>query len=246
MSVIKYSLFTNPGDRDYNEDAVGVEQVEGKYCFVLADGLGGHGGGAEASELVVTQVKEVFSREREVSVECMKKCFETAQEHLLLSQKEQGRANEMKTTLVVLMMDEHKVLWGHIGDSRLYLFKKGKYVLHTLDHSVPQMLVNLGEIKEKDIRHHEDRNRLLKVMGIEWDEPKYQISEEIEKTRDMSFLLCSDGFWELIEEKKMESGLFWSKNPRSWVEKMVKRVKRNGKNVNMDNYSAVAVWKGEK
>ena len=108
------------------------------------------------------------------------------------------------------------------------------------------MLVNLGEIKEKDIRHHEDRNRLLKVMGIEWDEPKYQISEEIEKTRDMSFLLCSDGFWELIEEKKMESDLFWSKNPQSWVEKMVKRVKRNGKNVNMDNYSAVSVWKGEK
>lgn len=244
--MISYSLFTNQGDRDYNEDAVGVEQVEDKYCFILADGLGGHGGGAEASALVVNQVKSVFAKEREVSVECMKKCFETAQEELLSSQRAQGRENEMKTTLVVLMMDEHKVLWGHIGDSRLYLFKKGKYVLHTLDHSVPQMLVNLGEIKEKDIRHHEDRNRLLKVMGIPWDEPKYQISEVVEKTSDMSFLLCSDGFWELIQEKKMESDFFWSKNPQKWVERMAKRVVKNGKNVNMDNYSAVAVWKGDK
>ena len=244
--MINYTLFTNQGDRDYNEDAVGMEHVDDKYCFILADGLGGHGGGAEASALVVAQVKKVFAKEREVSVKCMEKCFETAQKELLSSQKAQGRENEMKTTLVVLMMDEHKVLWGHIGDSRLYLFKKGKYVLHTLDHSVPQMLVNLGEIKEKDIRHHEDRNRLLKVMGIEWDEPKYQISEEMERTPDMSFLLCSDGFWELIEEKKMESDFFWSKTPQSWVSKIEKRVKKNGKNVNMDNYSAIAVWKGEK
>ena len=87
---------------------------------------------------------------------------------------------------------------------------------HTLDHSVPQMLAAIGEIKENEIRHHPDRNRLLRVLGTEMEEPRHQKSEWMEKQTHQAFLLCSDGFWELINEKKMEWCLKWAKSPEQW------------------------------
>ena len=161
---------------------------------------------------------------------------------MLKTQKDRGCPDEMKTTLVVLLIDEEKILWGHIGDSRLYYFQNRKYRVRTLDHSVPQMLVLAGEITEKEIRGHADRNRLLRVMGTEWDSPKYQIAEFMETGQKMAFLLCSDGFWELIEEKTMQTMLKKSETPENWLDNMEKEVLKNGKGKEMDNYSAVAVF----
>ena len=240
--MIEYRTISKDGGRFHNEDYVGVEQKGMLYCFVLADGLGGHGGGAEASQFVTETILRDFKERGEVSKEYLKQCFETAQEALLKTQKDRGCPDEMKTTLVVLLIDEEKILWGHIGDSRLYYFQNRKYRVRTLDHSVPQMLVMAGEITEKEIRGHADRNRLLRVMGTEWDSPKYQIAEFMETGQKMAFLLCSDGFWELIEEKTMQTMLKKSETPENWLDNMEKEVLKNGKGKEMDNYSAVAVF----
>ena len=104
------------------------------------------------------------------------------------------------------------------------------------------MLVNRGDIREKDIRHHEDRSRLLRVMGTEWDAPKYQVVEGISLTKRSSFLLCSDGFWELIDEKMMCKLLKKSATPEEWLKNIEKIVLENGRGSNMDNYSAIAVF----
>ncbi len=104
------------------------------------------------------------------------------------------------------------------------------------------MLVAVGEIKEKEIRHHPDRNRLLRVLGVEVEELKHQVSEPINREGRQAFLLCSDGFWELIEEKKMEATYKKASTPEEWLQEMQKIVMKNGKNTNMDNYSAIAVW----
>lgn len=114
--------------------------------------------------------------------------------------------------------------------------------MRSQDHSVPQMLVKRGEIAEKDIRRHEDRSLLLRVMGTEWDGPKYQVVEGITLTKRSSFLLCSDGFWELIDEKMMCKTLKKAANPQEWLDSMEKNVLENGKGTNMDNYSAIAVF----
>ena len=112
----------------------------------------------------------------------------------------------------------------------------------TLDHSVPQMMVSRGDLREKDIRKHEDRNRLLRVMGAEWDSPKYQMTGPVRVTRHTSFLLCSDGFWELIDEKMMCRTLKKAGSAREWLGVMEKIVLENGRGTNMDNYSAIAVF----
>ena len=148
---------------------------------------------------------------------------------------------EMKTTTTLLVVEGNRIRWGHIGDSRLYVFKKGKYKKRTMDHSVPQMLVLAHEIKEKEIRNHPDRNKLLRVMGIEWGYSKYDISAEEKRKEGYSFLLCSDGFWELIDEKQMSATLKESENATEWIEKMSVIVKKSGEGKNMDNFSAIAL-----
>lgn len=239
--IVSYHLLSNKGDRKKNEDRIGSYEKNKEYCFALADGLGGHYKGEVASKTVVENSIDIFKREG-FSQFFICEAFEKGQEKLLNLQKEEKRPDDYKTTQVILCIKDSEINWGYIGDSRLYLFKNKKYIMHTLDHSVPQMLVNIGEIEEKDIRNHPDRSHLLSAMGIEWERPKYEIAEPIEPVKGMSFLLASDGFWELIEENEMVKCLKKAKNVHEWVTNMEKIIISNGQEKNMDNYSAIAVW----
>ena len=167
--------------------------------------------------------------------------FEEAQKRVMNIQ-EGTFANGMKTTLVALDICRDQIKWAHIGDSRLYYFQNCKLVERTLDHSVPQMLVLAHKLKEKKIRGHEDRNKLLRVIGSPWETKKYDCSEIINKNGFQAFLLCSDGFWELIDEKAMTKTLKKSNSVDEWLDAMVEIVRQNGKCTDMDNNSAIAVW----
>lgn len=242
VMLIDFVMFTDKGERSINEDFVCEAHSDGNYVFVLADGLGGHGGGDVASKLVAETITSLFKNN--CSDNFIDKCFIEAQKSLLEHQKCQYASTSMKTTTVVLYIKDNKINYGHIGDSRLYFIKKGKIISRTLDHSVPQMLVLSGEIKEKDIRHHEDRNRLLRCMGNEWDDtcPKYQIDvQDLQAAKGMNFLLCSDGFWEWITEKEIQKILKKRISAKEQVEKMCETVLKNGKGKNMDNYSVILV-----
>ena len=237
---VDYALYTDKGKRDINEDGADVICVGKSFCFVLADGLGGHGRGDEASACAVQTAREVFSGSPadEAVIACI---FEKAQERLLELQKEKHCPASMKTTLTVLTLTEDKLRWGHIGDSRIYRFRGRKLEERTRDHSVVQALATLGEIREKDIRNHPDRNRLLRVLGQEWTGESYEISGEMDTGGDDSFILCSDGFWEYIDERKMQKLLKKTGTAGEWLEAMKQIVFKNGKDKNMDNNTAITV-----
>lgn len=238
---ITYHLLSDKGSRKNNEDRVGSYRLEDEYCFALADGLGGHEKGEVASKIAIETSIEVFKKEG-LTEFFLREAFELSQENLTNIQNKLGMPDDIKTTLVILGITKDKIEWGHVGDSRLYVFKNKRYISHTLDHSVPQMLVNIGEIEDKDIRNHPDRSHLLRVMGIEWDRPKYDISEAITPESGMAILMATDGFWELIDEENMQRCLKKANDVHDWVNLMEKIILKNGTGKNMDNYSAVAVW----
>lgn len=241
-AMLSYEILSMPGERDHNEDYTGVQTRGDACCFILADGLGGHGGGDEASRLVTECIRSDFARCGAVSPEYLKRCFELGQRLLVQAQDRQRRRLEMKTTLTILLADRETIQWGHIGDSRIYYFQNKKLITRTYDHSVPQMLVAAGKLKEKQIRGHADRNRLLRVMGTEWDGPQYEIAGPLRRTGGEAFLLCSDGFWEWVTERQMRHALKKAGTPADWLQTMEKTVLKNGTGNHMDNYSAVAVF----
>lgn len=238
---IEYSAITEKGSRNANEDSIGHFVSKEKQCFVVCDGLGGHGMGDVASKLVVDEFGSLFEHADDIS-SFLGKAFESAQTQLMIAQKEQKATRKMKTTCVALATDESNAYVGHVGDSRLYVFQKNKVKTRTLDHSIPQMLVLSKDIKESEIRNHPERNYVLRVMGIEWEKPMYELMPTIKLRKCQAFLLCTDGFWELILEEDMCRLLKESDSPEEWLNKMAEIVKHNGEGKNMDNYSAIAVW----
>lgn len=238
---MNYYMYTNTGEREINEDYVACSVNDNCGCFVLADGLGGHGKGEVASELVVKTALEIYEGlgNGEDSI-C--KAFEVAQINLLEEQERQKQYDAMKTTMVMCCISDKEIQWGHIGDSRLYIFKNKRFKIRTIDHSVPQMLALSGDIKEKDIRFHPDRNRLLKVMGTPWNKPEYEISASIKRKKNQAILMCSDGFWEYVTEKQMIQCLKIAKNAQEWLELMVDIVRESESEELHDNFSAICIW----
>lgn len=239
--MVRYKSISNKGSRAVNEDCVGMFQRGEEYGFFLADGLGGHGKGDVASQLAVKQAILRFEADgyREGTLQNI---FENGQSAIMDMQQKGQDQFSMKTTMTALLVGKDSAQWGHIGDSRIYQFQDGKMMCRTLDHSVPQMLVAIGEIREDEIRNHPDRNRLLRAMGVEWETQPYQISEKFPLRTGQAFLLCSDGFWELIDEKRMVKLLKRASCVEEWLDGMTLHVQKKGRGKNMDNYSAVAVW----
>ncbi len=238
---LNYAVLTCVGTREINEDAVKVRQEGEKLLAVVADGLGGHDRGEVASEVVTSSFVDNYKFEENKESE-LPKAARRAQQDLMEAQETMNGKNAMKTTAVVLCTGEEDALFLHVGDSRGYVFYKWGRISRTRDHSLPQMLALSGKIKEKEIRYHQDRNQLLRVFGTSWDKDMFEVSKEIRLKKVKAFLLCSDGFWELIEEKQMKQCLKKSATPQEWLEKMTEIVEQNGKGQSMDNYTAAAVF----
>jgi len=226
------------GGRDYNEDSVRSLEENGLYAVVIADGLGGHGGGELASSKAADTIIELFKDDPQTDTENIRGFFSRANDEVL---KLQTQTAKMKSTGVALFIKNNTVVWGHAGDSRLYHFKDGSLITQTLDHSVSQMAVFTGEITKDEIRHHEDRNRVLKAFG-----GNEEISAEVSKPLTLepgfhAFLLCTDGYWEYVFETEMEVDLSKSETPDDWINIMSQRLNARAPG-NNDNYSAAAVF----
>ena len=243
--MLRYATITNNGSREVNEDSLGAYEKDGNYGFIVCDGLGGHGMGDLASQCVRDTFEDQFGKTDDM-VNFLGQVFITAQQILLEEQEKKRAGNKMKTTAVAMVTDDRNAYIGHVGDSRLYVFAKNKVKVRTIDHSIPQMLVLSKQIKEKEIRHHKDRNILLRVMGVEWEEPMYELMAPMDLRKCQAFLLCTDGFWELIEEEEMCALLKKATTPEEWLLEMENVVKANGLGKSMDNYSAIAVWTEKK
>lgn len=235
---MEYKAFTARGNREVNEDSYVCVERDGNCCFVVADGLGGHGKGEVASQKVVEVFEHEFGKIKERCSEFLERAFEIAQADVMAMQQ---TADEMKSTAVVLAIVDNKFAWGHIGDSRIYHFQKGKLRQRSLDHSVAQMLSLSVKSFDADISFHPDRNRLLRVIGEKWSKPKYELSKAARLKKGDAFLLCSDGVWELIASKRLCELLNQSETAEEWLNSIISEVEHNGQNTDMDNYTAIAV-----
>lgn len=236
-----YATMSCEGSRETNEDFVLTKSEGETLLLVAADGLGGHSKGEVASCLVATTIAEEMKFKDENPGEALKRAMAIAQERLLQKQIEEKEQNGMKTTAVAAAVANGKIYMGHVGDSRGYVFLKNGKVRRTTDHSIPQLLALSGEIKEKEIRNHPQRSRLVRVFGVTWEREEYEFQSVLDMTDVKAILLCSDGFWELIHEWEMKVCMFRAKTAEQWLARMRKIVEKNGRNKSMDNYSAVAV-----
>lgn len=229
------------GGRDHNEDFCSLVEVGGVCCWVVADGLGGHRGGEIASRSAVETVLASFGKCPDLTEEALRYHLEAAQCALVNMQTEQPGLSTMRTTIVVLIADTTRAIWAHMGDSRLYLFQNGGIAFQTSDHSVVQRMVDAGDLSSDQIRHHEDRNRVLRCLGNSDSEFRPTILSETRAVSPGSaFLLCTDGFWENVLESEMMVDLAKAQGPAEWLTLMEDRLLERLREGD-DNYTGITV-----
>ncbi len=237
----EYSFYTNMGGRADNEDALYACETDGDYLFIVADGLGGHECGELASNLAVSVIKRKFNEaHRDGQIFDAVNAIEEANREILLVQDKIDKTMKTTVTLVAIIGDE--VILAHVGDSRIYAFDENGIIYQSLDHSASQMAVLAGEITPAQIRHHADRNVLMRALGAE---NRIKVDLTVKKVAEIDgFLLCSDGFWEYITEDEMcrERKAHASSGAQVWLEHMRDIVRENAPK-NQDNNTAIAVVK---
>ncbi len=166
--------------------------------FVVCDGMGGHVGGAKASQIavdsIISHLKKEFYRN---PIEALNGALQFANMQILGYASEHPELQGMGTTACILLLRDSDVWIAHVGDSRIYLYLGKERQLHriTKDHSYVQTLVDQGQISDEEAEHHPNKNRILKALGIKPElQPSfnYQNSPIHPKNGDI-FLICSDG-----------------------------------------------------
>ena len=233
--MIQTASYSDIGGRLQNEDTVREVRKGEAVCMVVADGLGGHGGGVQASSLAAKTVCDEW--QGGTDTEELARLVQQAHEYV---QGLQTESCSMKTTIVALAVRAGKAVWAHAGDTRLYHFFNGNWVFQTKDHSASQIAVTLGDITPDQIRFHEDRNRVLRALGQEGS-LKIDTKEELLLPGKHAFLLCTDGFWEYVLETEMEECLRSAQSPQDWLERM-REILCGRVSEDNDNNSAAILW----
>lgn len=231
---INYSEYSSIGGRRRNEDMVQIVSYPESTIALVADGLGGHGDGDVASRLAVNLITECI-RDGAASQMLMEKAIRKANDRIL---ERHASGSDMKTTITAVWFNDGQACAAHVGDSRIYQFRNGEIIFQSVDHSVSQMAVMMGEITPDQIRYHCDRNRLTRALGSRADVKVDTCMLDV-RPGD-AFLLCSDGFWELVWENEMLADLREASCAEQWLGAMRRRVDSRLRS-DSDNHTAAAI-----
>jgi serine/threonine protein phosphatase PrpC len=246
MLSLHIEWLSQRGGRDHNEDACGHWQSPQQLCAVLADGAGGHGGGDIASKMAVRELVGRFSQHPTASARELGMLLRDVNDVVLAEQAPGTVKQQMHSTVVCLVINviDGQVHWAHAGDSRMYWFREGRLLQRTRDHSLVQSLVDAGIVQPEQLRKHPQRSELRSALGVAADVLEVDVTDGAYQVQQGdAFLLCTDGFWEYIDDHMLEQTLSEAFNPRVWLDALSDEVRRAvGDKTRYDNFTAIAVW----
>ncbi len=209
MLEFEIQALSGQGGRSYQEDCQGHRVAGGILCLVVSDGAGGHGGGHIASELAVRAVLDQHAHEPAFLPETVARLIELAHRVVQSGQQKFPQYPDMRATLVLALCElaTGRVLLGNVGDSRGYVLARGAVQLRTRDHSIAQQMIDAGMLTADRRERPRGGNVLFASLGME-DAPEpyvYELTAPL--TGGESLMLCTDGFWEALDERVVCEGV---------------------------------------
>ncbi len=196
------------GGRVNNEDSIyPVPEVvnTNQQLFIVCDGVGGANKGEVASFMACDLFQTYLSSfsEREMDAETISKALQFTEVHFREYVKNNPSASGMATTLAMVYIGNKGVVVAHIGDSRIYQFRKGKILHQTEDHSLVNSLYKLNMIKKEDMRTHPQRNVILKAIQSSYNPTEAEVNI-LTDIQDGDFLfICTDGLLEQFNDDEL-------------------------------------------
>jgi len=241
---ISHAQFSHSGSRTINQDAIGHVAGETSEWFVVSDGVAGAPGGEVASKLAVATVLSCCASGADADDApegVLHAALAAANEAILAEQRRNPEQHKMAATVAVLRIDRERgtAQWAHLGDSRLYWFRRGLLLGRTRDHSLVQQLADAG------LPCDGISPRLLHLaLGVRTDAAP-SVGEVVSIHDGDVFLLCTDGLWQQLPDDVIEHSLRIVHTVDDWLAVLVGEAKtRAGPDGQTDNYSALAVWLG--
>ncbi|HZC28673.1 MAG TPA: Stp1/IreP family PP2C-type Ser/Thr phosphatase, partial [Gaiellaceae bacterium] len=195
MSVIRQiGHATDTGrKRRRNEDDYVVEPP----LFAVADGMGG----AQAGELASSLAADALRDDRDESGSGERRVVELIQEanrRVYQRSNEDATVSGMGTTMTVALVEDGRVSFGHVGDSRAYLIRDGTLEQLTEDHSLVAELVRSGQLSPEEAETHPQRSVITRALGSDPDVDVDTFS--INAQPDDVFMICSDGLTSMVDD----------------------------------------------
>ena len=248
--ALEIATSTDPGMvRSHNEDSVAADPANG--LVVLADGMGGYNAGEVASGMattvIVTEMRQLLTgvkphdvdkgSSEEIAARLVREQVLKANTSIFQAAQSQPQYAGMGTTLVVCLFYDNRVLVAHLGDSRLYMLRDGKFKQVTRDHSLLQEQIDSGIITAEQAKKAAHKNLVTKALGIDpVVEP--EIHEYATKPGDV-YLLCSDGLCDMVEDEDIGMTLqALGGNLKLAAQQLVQMANDNG---GRDNVSVILV-----
>jgi len=249
---------SRPGE--HNEDSAGILQLSLMYdshalplaLCVVADGLGGHATGQDASRLVVRTLTEHVLRAAALPLLTLTSSVPppddvlrtvlregSGEAHAAVRAANAERDTDMGSTLVAALVCGEVAHIANVGDSRAYVYEQGALRRITTDHSLVEQLVEAGNIEPDQRYTHPRRNQIYKSLGDDEAEDEFQADIFVQRLQPgMRLLLCSDGLWELVRDPDMARILSESAGPQAACEALVRQANENG---GEDNITAIVL-----
>lgn len=240
--MIDACVAQHQGDRREQQDRVALlphPKGGGVALAVVADGMGGHTGGALAAQQVLHTAGAnlgQFSARSEAPVELLEASLNEA--HMLIKASRFINEKDPHSTAVMLLLQPGKVSWAHCGDSRMYRFRGEHLLFRTTDHSYVESLVAKGRISPEQAQVHPNRNILLTSLGGN-EPPRIDHGEAADLQAGDAFVLCSDGLWGYFGDAEL-GAVVASHSARAASDLLINRARKRARG-DGDNVSLVVI-----
>lgn len=219
--------------RQLNEDSFYQPQPEERFCAV-ADGMGGHNAGEVASAMAIDAFARYMRGVERITPQAMHAAVTRANDEVYQASLESPEVSGMGTTFSALAMEGDNAYIAHVGDSRIYLVRRGAIIQVTLDHTLVEEMVLQGLITVREARVHPQRNIITRALGTDMRVEIDLIQVEM-KPGDV-FFLCSDGLTNCVPEREI---LYTAVSDRTWEDKLRHLVDVALENGGPDNITAM-------
>lgn len=223
--------------RTANQDSYHIDP-EGRF-FIVADGMGGHAGGEEASRIATESIDAYLSLEWGKSSspqELMQQAVSKANQAIIHDQNTHPVRADSGTTLVLVMFFEEQPWFCHIGDSRLYRLYDSKLEQVSNDHTWIARAIQTGAVGPEEARTHPWRHMLLQCLGRE--EIREVTIQKVDFLPGDRMVICSDGLTEELTDEQIANELQENHTCETAAEALVKAAKDHG---GRDNITVVVI-----
>jgi protein phosphatase len=203
-------------NQDYCDE---FQSPSGNRLLVVADGMGGHRGGATASRVATETIGEIFAAATQESSETLYEALTEANRRVHQQSVDDPELRGMGTTVVTMLFDTDGSAWvAHVGDSRAYRLHTAGMEQITQDHSVVGEMVRRGLITPEEAEVHPRRNEILRSVGVE-AEVEIDVAQVVAAPGDF-FILCSDGLTGLVSDSEIAQ-IVQSESPQNAAKQLV-------------------------